>query len=465
MWILPSNLKESFLSAQESAASSEELNALVSRLESSVTWRGKQYSAKIWLARWKRVFWLRRLSGRILDPSMEGRFVDWWTASLEATRARVNPSPENESSRTMQDTFGRLYETLSRQLDLFGAGSKTLMTTSQELSSTFFQTYGIWVTQLRQAYSRRQKLARHMRENASSSSPSTRGLTGDFWLTPRATESPETAEAYLKRMQASPDPKNNTKTRPGSLNSQVNWKTPGASETEGGALKELSGDAKYKLRDQVNWPTATAYQQSESVENYHIRAKRMKERHKGKTGNGAGMSLATAVKQENWETPQARDFRSPDLPESQNYQRKVEKGYTIDLNSQVMEKEKNFPTPMSRDYRNGHGAESDAFEKRKGEAKRKGTGVNLVEYVQREESWPTPTFAGNNQGTLQEWGGSKNPFRGGQPGPDSPNTHGKTRELSRGRLNPKWVSQLMGTTLERIFFVRSETQSLNGNHK
>lgn len=34
-------------------------------------------------------------------------------------------------------------------------------------------------------------------------------------------------------------------------------------------------------------------------------------------------------------TPQNRDYRSPDLPESGNFKRKVEQGYTIDLNSQI----------------------------------------------------------------------------------------------------------------------------------
>lgn len=47
----------------------------------------------------------------------------------------------------------------------------------------------------------------------------------------------------------------------------------------------------------------------------------------------SGDGLDTAVR--NWPTPQNRDYRSPDLPESGNYKRKVEKGWTIDLPSQV----------------------------------------------------------------------------------------------------------------------------------
>lgn len=50
-----------------------------------------------------------------------------------------------------------------------------------------------------------------------------------------------------------------------------------------------------------------------------------------------------------WPTPQARDFRSPNLENSGNYKRKVSKGYTIDLNSRAS----NWPTPTARDHKDG----------------------------------------------------------------------------------------------------------------
>jgi len=49
-----------------------------------------------------------------------------------------------------------------------------------------------------------------------------------------------------------------------------------------------------------------------------------------------------------WATPQARDSKNPDSSESGNYQRKLEQGYTIDLNSQAH----NWPPPMAAD--DGH---------------------------------------------------------------------------------------------------------------
>jgi hypothetical protein len=48
-----------------------------------------------------------------------------------------------------------------------------------------------------------------------------------------------------------------------------------------------------------------------------------------KSGDGLATRLAMLP------TPQSRDFRSPDKPESGNFQRKVREGYTIDLNSTI----------------------------------------------------------------------------------------------------------------------------------
>mgnify|MGYP007046361332 CR=1 FL=1 len=50
-----------------------------------------------------------------------------------------------------------------------------------------------------------------------------------------------------------------------------------------------------------------------------------------------------------WPTPQARDYRSPDKKGSGNYERKVTKGFTIDLNSRAV----HWPTPTARDYKDG----------------------------------------------------------------------------------------------------------------
>lgn len=50
-----------------------------------------------------------------------------------------------------------------------------------------------------------------------------------------------------------------------------------------------------------------------------------------------------------WATPQARDHKNPDKPESGNYQRKLEQGYTIDLNSQAAK----WASPKASDGQHG----------------------------------------------------------------------------------------------------------------
>jgi hypothetical protein len=49
-------------------------------------------------------------------------------------------------------------------------------------------------------------------------------------------------------------------------------------------------------------------------------------------------------------TPQQRDYRSPDLPESGNFKRKQEAGFTIDLNSHIAM----LPTPGHADGKTGY---------------------------------------------------------------------------------------------------------------
>ena len=52
-----------------------------------------------------------------------------------------------------------------------------------------------------------------------------------------------------------------------------------------------------------------------------------------------------------WPKPQARDVKSADMQGSGNYERKVENGWTIDLNSAAA----NWPTPKARDSKSAEG--------------------------------------------------------------------------------------------------------------
>lgn len=83
---------------------------------------------------------------------------------------------------------------------------------------------------------------------------------------------------------------------------------------------------------------------------------------------------------------------------------------------------KNWATPAARDWKGSHAENSQGFLKRLNHSR----GVSLTEQIQRV----------------------------GLQDKESTNTNGK----SRAQLNPAWVAQLMGTTLEKIFFVPLATQ-------
>lgn len=81
--------------AAESVDSISE-SASLHALERSATWRGKHSASNTWQRRCKRVGWMKRLSGRIWQPSMAERGVERWISSLVATPASHSPSQASE---------------------------------------------------------------------------------------------------------------------------------------------------------------------------------------------------------------------------------------------------------------------------------------------------------------------------------------------------------------------------------
>jgi len=186
MWIIP-NTKKFSPYAAEVWDSKEEWNLLAFEVEQSLTWRGKHSQRGTWWGRWKRVWWIKHLFGRMLKPSIHSRFVIEYTASLAVIRVRGKASQENENSNTMNDMFGRIYSKLFQQLDLFSASSRMYTDTLEVHSRKFSQTYEALVTQLNQAYTQREKWALHTLEKDSLSSHTpTETHCGDAWPTPTA---------------------------------------------------------------------------------------------------------------------------------------------------------------------------------------------------------------------------------------------------------------------------------------
>ena len=80
MWLyLPPSL---FAPDQEqwTLDSAELSQAFASRL----TWRGKPLQPRIWLRKFKEVYWMTRLSGTIYPTSLMKPLLDRWISRLEA---------------------------------------------------------------------------------------------------------------------------------------------------------------------------------------------------------------------------------------------------------------------------------------------------------------------------------------------------------------------------------------------
>jgi hypothetical protein len=277
--------------------------------------------------------------------------------------------------------------------------SKELSQAKQEMENPFssmsLEAWKKWVTEQRQEYSQRQKLAHLTRENESLS-----------WATPNtmdhmAERSPEAMERQFATHRKG-------RTRPSNLREQVNWPTATvAGLVEGGvaakvkltptgfkAVRENGTEYGAKLRDAVetleNWPTP--------------RATKME----GSTSKDYGNCLLETVK-ENWPTPTSRDWKGSYKPESMT--RKDGKSRMDALPQMAEYDPTTWPTPATRDYKGANGLESTQKKIREGKRANMGQLPNAIMIVGHQDQ-------------------------------TNPNTNGKNPVSLK--LNPNWVEQLMG---------------------
>ena len=207
MWILPNNLKTSSAFVADTLESSEDLSLPGLNLEHSLMWRSKPSPLQTWSRRWKRVPWIRALSGRILKPSQHISFETELTSSRAAILASRSQPQESAPERMIPGTSGPGSENISRQCDLFDASSKTSKDTSASDSEKLLKTWKNLVLKRRGDFSARLKSARLINESESTS-----------WLTPLVQDS--------KHSGTNPGP-NGKRER---LVNQVNWPTPTATD-------------------------------------------------------------------------------------------------------------------------------------------------------------------------------------------------------------------------------------------
>jgi hypothetical protein len=181
MWILPKQLLTSayVLDTKELGLDSEEFSQIS---EKSLMWRSKPSLSRTWLQRWKRNSWIQRLSTRILKPSLTENFVERWTSSQADSLVSHSALQESVKQLMTQDTCSHSsqMESESANLELFSSRTykESLVAkqvTENQFSNMSLESWNKWVTEQRQEYSQRKKLALLTKENESSS-----------WATPQA---------------------------------------------------------------------------------------------------------------------------------------------------------------------------------------------------------------------------------------------------------------------------------------
>ena len=124
---------------------------------------------------WKTRVWMKRLSGLILQPSMQLHGAESWISALPDTPASRSHPAENGEGRKIRGICGPMSPGSRQRLRFQSSSARTFTATSALVSKRSEMTFAIWVTKLKQDSSQRQKSAR-----------ATRGCASSFWHTPTA---------------------------------------------------------------------------------------------------------------------------------------------------------------------------------------------------------------------------------------------------------------------------------------
>jgi len=251
VWIIPKTLSR-FVPDTEGL--SLELDEQAWILEQSAMLRSKPSSKQTWLRRLKKGGWITPLSTRILKPSLHQSFEEKYTESLEDILANHSVQQESEKEKKTQDTYGRISESTSGQLDLFGAFSRTSEVTSRW---GYGESCPIWkkmVTERSGDCSARRKRARLTNASDASSWQNYPTPTSRDWKGKQANEyKDERGEENNMKFASLPGVVEKI--------SKSNWATPQASDHVEGARTAKESNQKCLGRDlnqMENWPTPRA---------------------------------------------------------------------------------------------------------------------------------------------------------------------------------------------------------------
>jgi hypothetical protein len=303
--------------------------------------------------------------------------------------------------------------------------------TENQFSNMSLESWNKWVTEQRQEYSQRKKLALLTKENESSS-----------WATPRAGNPGSRPNGKGGKVLAE--------------QAQQSWGTPNTMDMLPPRSPEALARAKKKggcknLREEVmqpqNWPTTSVAGLVEGgvAKNVEMTPRGFKATRENGTSYGAKLRDAVIHHEEkNWATPQAFDHVNiVRTPEKLAKTRAEKNAGCMNLRKQVHYPEmdhsrktaRNWPTVQASEARQGY---QDRTRGKKGSQKSLTTVV--IDGLQdpakpntngkSQESWSTPQ--------ARDWKGAEGRAYKGQT-KDLP-----AQTETKGKLNPNWVEQLMG---------------------
>jgi len=94
-----------------------ELNESSLTSETWLSWRAKPSPFQTWSKRWKRVPWLRRLSGLTCEPSRADDFAEKWISSQQDSHASLSHTLADFKEQKISATFGPMFQGSSAKLD------------------------------------------------------------------------------------------------------------------------------------------------------------------------------------------------------------------------------------------------------------------------------------------------------------------------------------------------------------
>lgn len=308
MWILPRSITSPF--ALVPAGSTSEFARLFRLLAASLLWKSKPSPAPSWKRAWKAATWMRVLSGRIVEPSRDESFVDWWTSSLAEPRVKTSPSPGSAQESTGRSPASSgLSSKLSSRSNPNSSSGKTsagqgLLFPSSSTRSSLGVTPGrpsrfallTWEQATEESESSCSPTATDAKASGAAGYSTESGRHSGTTLTDAAVRQWPTPTADRAGSNQGGGMGRVGPVRPSLETLASEWRTPSSSECSGGPQapeKRLAGGHALRLRDQVStWQTPRASDGDKGGPNQALKGK-----------------PALTAQARRWGTPQSRDAK------------------------------------------------------------------------------------------------------------------------------------------------------------